>query len=349
MEAQWCEQLREAAETGRPLRLLGGGTRAFLCAEEAGQPLQLGGHSGIVEYQPTERVLVARAGTAIRALDAVLAAEGQCLGFDPPRFGSASTLGGAVALGMAGPGRPWTGAVRDFMLGVRMINGRGEVLNFGGRVMKNVAGYDIARLMVGARGTLGVLSEVSLKLLPLPECEDTRCLPMQRAAVLPCLVEWGRSSIPLSAAVWDETEAVLRVRLSGAEAAVRTAAAHIGGDADPDGAGYWQACRDLQHPCLCSNDPPLWRLSVPPAAPLPEAAPPLLLDWGGAQRWLHSGQRPAELHRLAATLGGHASTVYGGPSVALAPEQQRLQQRLKQAFDPAGILNPGACAHPTAS
>lgn len=341
-QTEICEQVRAAAAASESLAIIGGGTRGRQCTPVRGRPLKLAGHAGIVDYQPSELVLTARAGTRLVELEHALAETGQMLPFEPPRFGDAATLGGAVALGASGPRRPWTGAVRDFVLGVRVINGRGELLRFGGQVMKNVAGYDAARLMVGARGTLGVLTEVSLKVLPRPESERTFCLQLDGYCALRKFIEWGRTSLPLSAAAWESDGGSLKVRLSGAERAVQAAARRVGGEEDTAGEAYWQSVRDLQHPLLQADAPQLWRLVVPPAAPLPETPHnAILLDWGGAQRWLQSGFDAEYVHAMAAKNGGHAAPVRGGvPS--LPSVQRELHRRLKQAFDPAGVFNPGA-------
>lgn len=341
-QAELCEQVRTAAAASESLAIIGGGTRGPQCVPVRGRPLKLAAHAGIVDYQPSELVLTARAGTRLVDLESVLAETGQMLPFEPPRFGTASTLGGAVALGTSGPRRPWAGAVRDFVLGVRIINGHGEWLRFGGQVMKNVAGYDVARLMVGARGTLGVLTEVSLKVLPRPECERTFCLHLDGPRALEKLVAWGRTSLPLSAAAWESGGSSLKVRLSGTERAVQAAASRIGGEEDAVGEAYWQSVRDLRHPLLQVDAPRLWRLVVPPATPLPRPLhESILLDWGGSQRWLQSGLDADHVHTMAAKNGGHAALARGGvPS--LSPVQQELHRRLKQAFDPAGVFNPGA-------
>ena len=341
-QVELCEQVQAAAVAGEPLAIVGGGTRRFQCAPVRGRPLELAQHSGIVDYQPEELVLTARAGTRLTELEAALADAGQMLPFEPPRFGAAATLGGAVALGASGPRRPWTGAVRDFVLGVRIINGQGAALRFGGQVMKNVAGYDIARLMAGARGTLGVLTEISLKVLPYPEHERTLRMELNGRRALQKLAEWGRTPLPLSAAAWEQ-ESGLRLRLSGSEYAVQAAARRIGGEEDAAGAAYWQSIRDLRHPLLQADSPRLWRMTTPPAAPLP-AVPhdSILLDWGGGQRWLQSDFSDAHVHAMAARAGGYAMPVRCATPPPLPRALHELHQRLKLAFDPRGVLNPGA-------
>lgn len=330
-------RVAEAFRSGEPLAVRGAGTRA---ADGPGAPLVVAGHAGVVDYAPTELVVTARAGTPLDELDAVLAAEGQMLGCEPPRRGP-STVGGALACGLSGPGRPWYGALRDFVLGTRIINGRGEILRFGGQVIKNVAGYDVPRLMAGARGTLGVILEVSFKVLPQPQAEATRALELDARTALARLAAWGRRPLPITAAAWSE--GVLYLRLSGPASAIGAAAAELGGEPVADDKRFWHALRDRRLPFF-DTERPLWRWSVPPAAPFePSPGEQWLLDWGGAQRWLASDADPAEIRHRAAALGGHAAPWGGDDGLfdALPPPLAALQRRLKQAFDPSGILNPG--------
>ncbi|SFD15672.1 glycolate oxidase FAD binding subunit [Thiohalospira halophila DSM 15071] len=348
-EAELAAAVAEAAASGTPLAIRGGGTRAGCGRPEAGTPLAVAGHSGIVAYEPSELVVTVRGGTPLAELEAALAAEGQMLGFEPPRFGAGSTIGGAVASGLAGPRRAWTGGVRDALLGVRLLDGQGQALRFGGQVMKNVAGYDIARLQAGALGILGILLEVSLKVLPRPPAEATRVLAMGADAARARMVEWGRTPLPLAGAAWVDGR--LHLRLAGNESAVAEAGERIGGEAEA-GEAFWAALRDRTHPFFggpfSDGEAPLWRLAVPPAAPALGRDLPgdWLLDWGGAQRWL-AGEAPAERVRaVAREAGGHAVHVRGAApegEVLTPPTAPALavQQRLKAAFDPHGILNPG--------
>ncbi|ROR32404.1 glycolate oxidase subunit GlcE [Inmirania thermothiophila] len=344
--AEIAERVREAAARGTPLIPQGGGTKAFLGEAVAGEPLPLAGHEGIVGYEPTELVITARAGTPLAEVEAALAAQGQMLGFEPPRLGAASTLGGVVAAGLSGPRRPWAGALRDFVLGVRLVNGRGEVLRFGGQVMKNVAGYDLSRLMAGAQGTLGVLLEVSLRVVPRPVREQTRVLALDAAGALERLAGLARRPLPLAGAC--HVAGRLHLRLAGAAAGVEAAAAEVGGEVmgEAEAAAFWDGVRDLAHPFFRDGEGALWRIALPPAAPPLPLAGEWLLDWGGGQRFLRSAEPAGRIREVAAAAGGHATRL-SGPAAGVTvfhplPEPiLRLHRRLKAALDPHGILNPG--------
>ncbi|MEW5792147.1 MAG: glycolate oxidase subunit GlcE [Pseudomonadota bacterium] len=336
-------QVREASARKIPLAIRGGGSKQFYGRETTGEILALDGHRGIVNYQPTELVLTARAGTPLVEIEALLAEHGQFLPFEPPHFGPGATLGGAIASGLSGPRRPYTGSARDFVLGVTMLNGRGEILRFGGEVMKNVAGFDIARLMAGALGTLGVLLEISLKVLPRPVIEETLVFDYDPACAISEANRWAGQPLPLAGAVHDGER--LYLRLSGSVAGVRAAQARLGGEPVADGAAFWRAIREQQHDFF-AGDTPLWRLSVPPAAPLLDLPGRWLIDWGGAQRWLRTELPAASVQDAARRAGGHASGFRGGERRGevfqpLPPALAALHRRLKSAFDPDGILNPG--------
>ena len=336
------EQVRAAFESGTPLRIEGGGSKRFFGRPPAGERLVVAGHRGIVNHEPSELVLTVRAGTPVREAEAALAEHGQWLPFEPPRHGDASTIGGVVACGLSGPARPWTGAVRDFVLGVRIVNGRGDVLSFGGEVMKNVAGYDVSRLMAGALGTLGVLLDVSFKILPRPACDRTLGFEMSAGDAIRRCTGWARSPLPILGIGHDGER--LFVRLAGAEPAVAEAAGRLGGE--PEDPPPWTALRDQRLPFFAGDDPPLWRLCVPAhTPPLADAPGATFLDWGGAQRWLRSDVPAPRLRAAAAGAGGHATCFRGGdreqPFHPLAAGLDALHGRLKAAFDPAGILNPG--------
>lgn len=346
-EPELVAAVTEAAAAGTPLAIQGGGTRAACGRPATGEPLAVAGHSGIVSYEPSELVVTVRGGTPLAELEATLAAEGQMLGFEPPRFGVASTIGGAVASGLAGPRRPWSGGVRDALLGVRLLDGSGQVLHFGGQVMKNVAGYDIARLQAGAMGILGVLLEVSLKVLPRPPAEATRVLALDAEAARTRMVEWGRTPLPLAGAAWADGR--LHLRLAGNESAVAEAGERIGGEEEAV-EDFWVALRDREHPFFAGpfsdGEASLWRLAVPPAAPALDLPGEWLLDWGGAQRWLAGDVPAARVRAVVGEAGGHAIQLRGaGPEgdVLTPPTAPALaiQRRLKAAFDPHGILNPG--------
>ncbi len=335
--------VREAVARKTPLRIIGGDSKKFYGRTATGTPLAVAEHRGIVHYEPSELIITARAGTPLVEIETALAAHGQMLPFEPPHFGPAATLGGAIACGLSGPRRPYAGAARDFVLGVKIINGRGEILKFGGEVMKNVAGFDVSRLMTGALGTLGLLLEISLKVLPKPRHELTLAFDCKAQQALARITEWSGQPVPLSGACHDGTR--LYVRIEGGKSSVAAFRQKLGGDALPDGGRFWQQVREHSHDFF-SGDGLLWRLSLPPTAPLLNLTGKLFLDWGGAQRWLKN-PLPADVIRAAtAKLGGHATLFRGGERVGqvfhpLSPALLALHQRLKRAFDPHGIFNPG--------
>jgi glycolate oxidase FAD binding subunit len=336
------QQVVRAYEGHTPLRISGGGSKAFYGRPTDGIPLDVSGHRGVLSYEPTELVLTARAGTPLAEIEKMLAAQGQMLAFEPPHWGDGATLGGTVACNLSGPRRPFAGAARDFVLGCRIINGRGEKLHFGGEVMKNVAGYDAARLMAGAFGTLGVLLDVSLKVLPAPERELTlvqSCLPEQALAQMNRL---AGQPLPLSASAWADGR--LYLRLSGAASAIDTFRERLPGDILPEVSSFWTDLRERKLPFF-ADARPLWRLSLPPSAPPPEIAGDWLIDWSGGQRWLATDALAEQVRGAVAALGGHAILFHADASAVdfhpLADGLWPLHQRLKQAFDPTAILNSG--------
>jgi len=349
---QLQDAVRSAAAEGRALHIRGGGSKAFYGrdADRAGEPLDLSGHRGIISYTATELVISARCGTPLAELEAALAERDQVLPFEPPHFdadaSTTATVGGALACGLSGPRRPWGGALRDHVLGTRLLNGRGEPLRFGGEVIKNVAGYDVSRLLTGSLGVLGAVLEVSFKVLPAAAREVTLAQPCDAAEALRRAARWSRQPLPLSGIAWDDGQ--LRLRLAGAAAGVTAAVAQLraaDGGEEVDG-NWWQALREQQL-AFFAGEAPLWRLSLPPAsAPLDQLPGDWLLDWGGAQRWLRS-EAPAEsIRAAAAALGGHATLFRGGERSGevfhpLDPVKARLHRSIKAAFDPKGIFNPG--------
>lgn len=338
------ERIRAAAAARRPLRIRGGGSKDFYGGPLAGELLEIGGLSGITLCEPTELVVSARGGTPLEELERVLAAHGQMLGFEPPGFGGRATLGGAVASGLSGPRRAYCGAVRDFVLGVEMIDGRGERLRFGGKVIKNVAGFDLSRMMAGSLGTLGVLTEVTLKTVPRPRAECTLRFEMDQAKALESMRHWATRPLPLSATEWEDD--VLHVRLSGADAAVRAARQDLGGEIVAGVHNRWESVREQQLPFFTAARE-LWRVSLPVDSPPLPAAGPTLIEWGGSLRWLCGPQDGNALHALARRLGGHA-TLYrapskppSGPFQPLSSAMLSVHKRLKTVFDPHGIFNRG--------
>lgn len=345
--AGFSARIAAASAAGTPLRIRGGGTKDWYGQALAGEPLDTRAYTGIVSYEPTELVITARCGTPLAEIEALLAAHNQMLAFEPPHFGSGSTIGGVVASAMSGPRRASAGAVRDFVLGAVLMDGRGEALRFGGQVMKNVAGYDVSRLLAGSLGTLGLILEVSLKVLPVPVSEASLRFDMSEIEALTRLNEWAGQPLPISASCWHQ--GALSLRLSGAEAAVAAARRALGGTGIDDGQAFWASLRDQSHEYF-GGDGSLWRLSVPPAASAIILGGEQLIEWGGAQRWLKVADCDAEqadgIRRSVAAAGGHATLFRGGQKEVgvfhpLAPAVAKIHDRLKRSFDPAGIFNPG--------
>lgn len=337
------EKVRTAADAGSPLQIVGGGSKSFYGRTPSGTPLRVVSHRGIVSYEPGELVLSARAGTPLADIEKTLADNGQMLAFEPPHLGDSATLGGAIATGLSGPRRPYAGAARDFVLGVKLINGRAEILSFGGQVMKNVAGYDVSRLMAGALGTLGILLEISLKVLPRPAAELTLVQHRTPDEAIEVMNIWARRPLPLSACCYDGDR--LYVRLGGAQSAVRAAHDKLGGETLPDAQSFWQSLRE-QRSAFFDGSLPMWRVAVPPACAPIDLPGKWLIDWGGAQRWLKSDAEPASIRRAATEAGGHATLFRGGDRSGdvfhpLSSELLALHRRVKEAMDPKRIFNPG--------
>lgn len=337
------QRIAAAVRERAPVRLQGGATRSWYGRVARGDVLDTSAYQGIISYEPTELVVSARCGTPITELEQALAAQGQMLAFEPPRFGAGSTVGGMMACAMSGPRRAYAGALRDFVLGATLLDGSAELLQFGGRVMKNVAGYDVARLLAGSMGTLGLILDVTLKVAPLPRAEATLAFELDEAAALAQLLAWGRCPLPVSASCW--VGGMLFVRLSGATAAVHAAARELGGDPVKDGPAFWASVRDQRH-AFFAGDAPLWRLSLPPGALVTKLPGAAMLEWGGAQRWVRTAVDARFLHQIAGGAGGHATLFRGGDREAdvFAPLPRpvaAIHERLKHAFDPAGVFNPG--------
>jgi glycolate oxidase FAD binding subunit len=341
-----AEQIRAACEELTPVHITGSGSKQREGRLIEATPVSTLGHRGIIEYSPTELVITVRAGTPLVEVENRLARERQMLPFEPPHLGEGTTIGGTIACGLSGPRRPYVGAVRDMVLGTRIINGLGEILRFGGQVMKNVAGYDVSRLMVGAQGTLGVLLDISIKVMPVPEWEQTLCLQLSEAEAIEFMNRLASKPVPLSAAcIVPEIEAgkgQLWLRLSGVETAVKEAKKEIGGELIELGKQFWF---DLCERKLDFFKQPgaLWRLSLPPASPPLQLPGSCLVDWGGAQRWLVTQASAQKVREVASDLGGHA-TLYGDQGAELSPltpSLSALHQRVKDKFDPQLILNPG--------
>lgn len=336
------DAVRAAAARRMPLRLRAGGTKDFYGHAPVGEVLDPRGHRGVVAYEPTELVVVARCGTPLAELESLLASHGQMLAFEPPHFGPGATVGGCVATGLAGPRRASAGSLRDFVLGAKLIDGRGEHLAFGGTVMKNVAGYDVARVLAGSMGILGVITEVAIKVLPRPAAETTLRFELDQATALRHLNQWAGQPLPISASAWEA--GVLHLRLSGASLAVAAARTRLGGEELGPAAEFWTTLREHTAPFF-AGAAPLWRLSLPSTTPPLELPGALLIEWGGAQRWLRSDAVPEEVHAAALRLGGHATLFRGGPRAEafapLAAPLAAIHARLKAEFDPQRLFNPG--------
>ncbi|MGR9072277.1 MAG: glycolate oxidase subunit GlcE [Gammaproteobacteria bacterium] len=336
------QSVAEAIDARTPLCPVGGGSKAFFGRKSAaGKPFPVGGHQGIVNYQPSELVITARAGTPLAEIDKILGDRGQMLGFEPPSFSGSATLGGSVASGLSGPRRPFAGAARDFVLGCRLIDGRGDLLKFGGEVMKNVAGYDASRLMAGSMGTLGVLMEVSLKVLPRPARETTCRFELKPDQARRKMIEWSARCLPVSGISYEE--GMLRVRLSGLERTVRAAIEKLGGETEDS--GYWRELTNQQRPFFRKKGE-IWRIAVPPAEPDLQLSGEWLYDWGGALRWLNSDEPAERIFDAAHKAEGHATLfrsehrsddVFQPMHKAL----KALNKNIKAAFDPEGIFSPG--------
>ncbi len=375
------DAVRDAGSTKTPLVIRGGGSKRWLGHRIDGRALDVRRHAGVVDYEPSELVVVVRGGTPLADVDALLADHRQMLAFEPPAFdggraeaiarsmtagGTAlpvgATIGGTVAAGLSGPRRMAAGAVRDFLLGARLIDGRGRHLSFGGRVMKNVAGYDVSRALAGSMGMLGVITEVALKVMPLPAATATLALRTNERDAIEKMNEWGGQPIAITASAWTSApdaphEGRLMVRLEGSEAAVLSGIRRVGGvDIDaPDAAAFWRDAREQTDPFFAARpvDVPLWRLALPTGAPPLDAA--ILgfdgqrIEWGGGQRWIATRVDGAIVREAAARAGGHATLWLAsddhkqryGVFAPLDPPTLAIHRRLKAEFDPDGLFNRG--------
>lgn len=347
MIEDWRASIATAAATHVPLRVRGGGSKDFYgeTPNPAHAVIDTRAYRGVVEYEPSELYITARCGTPLSEIEATLAEHGQMLAFEPPHFSdTGATIGGCIAAGLSGPRRVSAGAVRDFVLGARLLDGTGCVRSFGGQVMKNVAGFDVSRMLAGSLGTLGVITEVSLKTLPRPVHELTLCLEMDEAAAIAATNRWMAQALPLSATCWRAD--VLHLRLSGAPTAIQSARMVIGGEVVADDDAFWRDVREQRHAFFATTGD-LWRVSVPALTPPSQLPGDVLSEWFGAQRWLRDVGDAKNLRAQVAALGGHA-TLFRSVEAArvgrfhpLAPPLLTLHQRLKAAFDPHGVFNPG--------
>lgn len=337
---QLLEQVQAALASGTVLQIQGSASKAFLGRPLTGQVIDTRQHRGIVSYDPTELVLTARAGTPLLELEQAVRAAGQMLPFEPPHFAAGATLGGMVATGLSGPRRPWAGSLRDYVLGTRLITGHGKHLRFGGEVMKNVAGYDVSRLLAGSFGCLGLITEVSLKVLPRPRACFSITLQMDRQQALRRLAEWGQQPMPISAACHIDGQ--LHLRLEGGEGSVAAAHDRLGGDALD--AGFWEDLNE-QRLAFFNGETPLWRLSLPTSTSELALPGKQLIDWAGAQRWLKTDAPAEHIRQVVTEVGGHATCFTAGtcdsPFQPLPTPLLHYHQRLKAQLDPHRVFNPG--------
>jgi glycolate oxidase FAD binding subunit len=346
------DRVEEALRSGAPLDIRGGATKLFYGEPAVGAVLDMRELNGISCYEPSELVVTARAGTPLAELETALAQRGQCLPFEPPRFAPGGTVGGMVAAGLSGPSRASVGSVRDHVLGLTLLNGRGELLTFGGQVAKNVAGYDVSRLMAGALGVLGVICEVSIKVLPVSVASATLSFDCDQAAALLQLNGWASQPLPINATAWFAGR--LHVRLAGAAAAVAAARDKLGGESPAPAAAdsWWNGLRDHAHPFFALDNAALgrgealWRLSVPATTASLALPGEQIIEWNGAQRWWRTTASAAQMRAVAKNCGGHAALYRGADKSGgvFSPLNQTLMgihRGLKQAFDPSNIFNPG--------
>ncbi|WP_457446864.1 glycolate oxidase subunit GlcE [Roseateles sp. P5_E4] len=342
-------RLRDARE---PLRIQGHGSKDFYGEAPHGELLSTLEMNGITAYEPSELFISALAGTPLADVEAMLARQQQRLAFEPPRFGGKGTVGGMVAAGLSGPTRAALGSVRDHLLGAVMINGKGELLSFGGTVMKNVAGFDVSRALAGSLGVLGLITEVTLKVLPLPAATATLRFDFDQSAALMAINRWGGEPLPIEASAW--WDGALLVRLAGANAAVEAAARKLGGDVIPRDMAqpFWTGLRDHSDEFFIGAERAvaggarLWRLSLPSATPELKLHGEQLIEWGGAQRWVVTPMPPAGVRDAAAAVGGHATLFRAqdkgvGVFAPLSAPLAAIHKRLKASFDPHGVFNPG--------
>ena len=346
MIAEFTDRIKEASANKMPLCIQGGGTKNFYGQRPAGTILSTRLHAGIIDYDPSELVITARSGTLLSDINKLLDEQHQMLAFEPPSFGNSATLGGVVAAGLSGPRRPYVGSVRDFVLGTVIMNGLAERLVFGGQVMKNVAGYDVSRLLTGSMGCLGLLLEVSIKVLPKPRSDITLAFDMSQETALNTINNWSGKPLPISASSWENQR--LTVRLSGSDAATRDAQMQLGGEQmnTDEASQYWVSILEQTHPFFL-GDSIYWRLSLPSTTSVLDLGGTQLIEWGGAQRWFTNPESTVDqVRQTVAALGGHATMFRGGDKTdtvfhPLPSALLTIHKRLKSAFDPAGIFNPG--------
>ena len=345
MIEHWQSQIKAAAAKGAKLAIRGGGSKAFCSPAATGDAIDTREHAGIVDYEPNELVVVVRCGTRIANVEKTMADAGQMLAFEPPHFGEGATIGGMVASGLSGPRRPYAGALRDFVLGCKVLDGKGDHLSFGGKVMKNVAGFDVSRLLTGSQGTLGVITEAAFKCLPLPKAQQTRVFELDAQTAIERMNRWYAEANPITATTWVGGK--LYVRLAGAEPAVKSAASTLGGEGLADDVMWWRDWRE-QKQSFFADEYALIRVACKSTAPwgdLTNDADKQAIDWGGAQRWLRgSSIALSAIREWARAQGGHTSVFRGAASATerletLQPALADVQTKIKASFDPYNIFS----------
>ena len=335
------QQVKDNIERGQAMQITAGGSKEFYAQSIEGEAISVIEHDGIINYEPTELFVTARCGTRLQEIEETLAQQNQMLAFEPPSFNEQATLGGCIAAGLSGPRRPFAGAVRDVTLGTKVLNGQGEILHFGGEVMKNVAGYDISRLMAGSMGTLGIILETSLKVLPKPEIEVTTSFELTERASISRINKLCAQPFPISASCFDGKQ--LFIRLSGTEAGIKSALNNLGGEQLDDADSFWNDLKNQRHSFFNTNKR-IWRLSLKPSTPPLEILGEQLIEWRGAQRWLASDQNPEIIRELIEQHGGHA-TIFKNQQdddLVFHPITGKLHElhlNVKLAMDPHCLFN----------
>lgn len=349
-----ASKVKDACIQQQPLIIKAGDTKPFYGRNIQAETFSIAKHTGVIEYEPSELYISARSGTSLQEIQETIAQHNQMLPCEPALFGKSATLGGMVACGLSGPRRPYAGSVRDCILGTEIINGNGDPLHFGGRVMKNVAGYDVSRLMCGALGTLGIITSVTIRLLPMPEHEETIALTVDLDSAIKLMNQWANTPMPISATFYDGKN--LFIRLSSSLSAARACKSKIGGDSITNSETFWNDVKEHIHPFFVSENP-LWRISVPPNTAKLDIPGKNVLEWNGALRWYITDTHESKIRSEVEQIGGHA-TLFKGCSTGKTPGQStdqfsgqvfhplsetsmKIHQKLKQVLDPAGILNPG--------
>ena len=338
------QQVKNAISSREPLYIHGGNSKSFYGNKVDAKPLDISQHTGVVSYEPTELCITVRAGTRLSEIETLLSEHQQILPFEPPMYSENTTIGGAIATGISGPRRAYTGSVRDAILGVQIINGDGDIVNFGGQVMKNVAGYDLSRLMVRSQGTLGVILNVSLRLLPKPTHDISLGFEASATEAIEYFQNLRVQQLPITATAWHDNQAY--IRLSASEAITQNSQKKLGLEKLNTSGQIWQEIRDHKHTFFNNFDKPLWRLSLSPAAGnLSNIDDQQLIEWGGAQRWLSSNAPANIVQGLISKQGGHATLFRSNvPDTQIFPVLEpvllTLHKRLKNKMDPHGIFNP---------